>query len=742
MTQKNFKVKNGLDIGDSISITEAGAITGLDTDDLGEGSTNQYFTNARARSALSGSTGVTYNSTTGAIAIGQAVGTTDDVSFDDITSTGTIKNAGKGIYAGSNRTFTGGDTTDVTRFKGTVGTDTYNAFTGLLASNADKTTTLGARPAVVIRGYGQNVTGGTTSTAANPTLSFETSRGTPGSPVAIGANEAISVISGQVNAGATVGTAYWTSDNYTVAPAQIVMATAQAQSATASASATFTANFTTGTTMTVTAVSSGTISALHELRYSSGGSGAFTVNNTFGIHTQLTSDQAAAATTTATGTRLHNTITVASATGIVVGQLVAGTGIPSGTFVGTIAGTTITLVNAVAAPTQLTASISASTVNFYTAGGTGTYQLSLSPYTATTTGVVCTTTATTLGNAYITRNQPSNHALTTLSRAQTQLVSANQHLYVAQSPYATSHFLWQTWPTTMPGGTQKTLMYIGPAASGWASDRVILGGYMNPNSQISFVSSTASSDANTYFSISHNYSDGSKQPMINFLNRRTTDNTNYTPTLNNDKIGSFKYNGNAYTTTSPGVPAGPAAQINCVAIEDWDATKNGARFDFTVIKKGTITDLTVIEGSSEAVKFSSDSIQLRDSSYNIIQQIDTNKILNNRPHRSAVTTASMARGNTYTPAAGVNNFIELELTSGTDPTYIDVDNLTVSGEGGHMAILVYNNSGSSIGNNDLVIRNNGTQINSTQSTIGNGSRVIFTVYCVGNYAACEYMTAA
>jgi hypothetical protein len=130
------------------------------------------------------------------------------------------------------------------------------------------------------------------------------------------------------------------------------------------------------------------------------------------------------------------------------------------------------------------------------------------------------------------------------------------------------------------------------------------------------------------------------------------------------------------------------------------------------------------------------------SSVNDIMVISDTKILNNRPHRSAVTTHTMARGSTYTPAVGVNNFIELTLTAGTDPTYIDVDNLTVAGEGGHQAILVYNNSGSAIGNNDLVIRNNGTAINSTQDTIANGARVIFTVYCVGNYASCEYMIAA
>jgi len=57
-----------------------------DTDDVSEGSTNLYFTDARARAVVSGSTGVTYNSSTGAISIGQDVGTTDDVQFGNVTA--------------------------------------------------------------------------------------------------------------------------------------------------------------------------------------------------------------------------------------------------------------------------------------------------------------------------------------------------------------------------------------------------------------------------------------------------------------------------------------------------------------------------------------------------------------------------------------------------------------------------------------------------------------------------------
>jgi hypothetical protein len=80
------------------SIT-ADHLTGVNTDHVSEGSTNVYFSNARARSSLSGSTGVTYDSSTGAISIGQAVGTSDSVAFgqvtvDDITINGsTISSA-------------------------------------------------------------------------------------------------------------------------------------------------------------------------------------------------------------------------------------------------------------------------------------------------------------------------------------------------------------------------------------------------------------------------------------------------------------------------------------------------------------------------------------------------------------------------------------------------------------------------------------------------------------------------
>ena len=65
----NAKLTNSSVTINSNSLALGASLT-LDTDDIGEGSTNQYYTNARSRAALSvtGSTGLTYNDSTGVLA--------------------------------------------------------------------------------------------------------------------------------------------------------------------------------------------------------------------------------------------------------------------------------------------------------------------------------------------------------------------------------------------------------------------------------------------------------------------------------------------------------------------------------------------------------------------------------------------------------------------------------------------------------------------------------------------------
>ena len=66
------------------------------TDDVVEDAnpTNLYFTPARARAEFSGGTGVTYDQATGQFSIGQAVATTDNVTFADLTVNGDLTVAG------------------------------------------------------------------------------------------------------------------------------------------------------------------------------------------------------------------------------------------------------------------------------------------------------------------------------------------------------------------------------------------------------------------------------------------------------------------------------------------------------------------------------------------------------------------------------------------------------------------------------------------------------------------------
>ncbi len=76
---------------------------------------------------------------------------------------------------------------------------------------------------------------------------------------------------------------------------------------------------------------------------------------------------AKAAATTATWSNAGTTMTVASATGIVIGQKVTGAGIPNNTFVTNVSGTTITFGKAATAAGSTTA------VVFWTEAITGTY---------------------------------------------------------------------------------------------------------------------------------------------------------------------------------------------------------------------------------------------------------------------------------------------------------------------------------------------------------------------------------
>jgi hypothetical protein len=126
-----------------------------------------------------------------------------------------------------------------------------------------------------------------------------------------------------------------------------------------------TSAYITGTTLTVTAATGSVFKELYLV-------GPAVAARTK-ILKQLTSSAAAIATLAYSSGGLSGakTITLASGTGVVVGQLISGTGIPVGTFVESINGSTVMISN------FLTANASGN-YTFFTLGGAGTYTVSIS----------------------------------------------------------------------------------------------------------------------------------------------------------------------------------------------------------------------------------------------------------------------------------------------------------------------------------------------------------------------------
>jgi hypothetical protein len=76
-TQTNISIT---EIAGELHITAENGVDDSTTDDLSEGTTNKYFTDTRARGAISGGTGINYDSSTGVVSADLADFDTDDVS--------------------------------------------------------------------------------------------------------------------------------------------------------------------------------------------------------------------------------------------------------------------------------------------------------------------------------------------------------------------------------------------------------------------------------------------------------------------------------------------------------------------------------------------------------------------------------------------------------------------------------------------------------------------------------------
>ena len=109
-------------VSGSASIVEVGPVASVNgstgavvigTDETAEGSSNLYYTDARARAAISAGTGITYNSTSGEIQTAQDMTTSGSPTFTGLTLTGSAET--QSIIPSANITYDLGSTTNMWR---------------------------------------------------------------------------------------------------------------------------------------------------------------------------------------------------------------------------------------------------------------------------------------------------------------------------------------------------------------------------------------------------------------------------------------------------------------------------------------------------------------------------------------------------------------------------------------------------------------------------------------------------
>ncbi len=212
--------------------------------------------------------------------------------------------------------------------------------------------------------------------------------------------------------------------------------------------------------------------------------------------------------------------------------------------------------------------------------------------------------------------------------------------------------------------------------------------------------------------------------------------------FNGDVIGAINIFG-THTNDATTVASAHRSRIYAEATENYTPSAGGSKLVFQTIKNTTTSAATNLDLSLSSTTLITDTFTLEDSGGNDYLVIDSNEALFSKPVRTKITTGTVAKGGTYTPAASALNSITVEITSGSGTTYIDVNNLTVAGENGVYDILVYNNTGSQLNANDIEIINGvGNTVLQHNSSIANGARALFEVNCIDIYAGATFMAVA
>jgi hypothetical protein len=186
-------------------------------------------------------------------------------------------------------------------------------------------------------------------------------------------------------------------------------------------------------------------------------------------------------------------------------------------------------------------------------------------------------------------------------------------------------------------------------------------------------------------------------------------------------------------TGHAGFIAGATAATSTDVLQNLKLIKN------TIQSSGGTTQI-VTSSAGATLALAGDTITLESSAGTDYMVLNNSKILNNRPHRNVITTATTTEGSTYSPAATDNNSISLTINTGSGTTVIDLANLTGQGDGGMYSIMVFNNAATGT---PIQVKNTRINTNNLMThTIGTGDRIMITAYIVGDYATAEHLVVA
>lgn len=371
-----------------------------------------------------------------------------------------------------------------------------------------------------------------------------------------------------------------------------------------------------------------------------------------------------------------NTTTPGFLTFTSTGSSISGTTLTIGTLAtGTVAVGQVLAGGATAAGTIITGNISGSG-----SGSTWTVNISQTVGSSAITGGgdgwISSTTNGRSGtiSLYTAENWSSTNAGTGFTVATTPIgayagtiqtvldINSNIASYVSDSQ------TFRTKPVAA-GGTNKIMLQLAETASTLTTDTFNINSQANGTSLLSL--NTLAGDV----ALSVNQAratTGFDNALVNFSTFRWSG-TQYTPTLNNDIIGEFKFNGNANTGANPGVPSGPGASITANATENWSSTANGTRFDFQAVRTGTLNSYAIISGSTTSLAFNSDTVNINnfDSSVNRVS-VSSTEAKFNLPVGFPVDTAT--NWNAITGAVGRQVCVSDSPTVGGRMAFWDTTN--------------------------------------------------------------------